>query len=250
MLRLIDVAVGYGKQPVLKNVNLSIGTGEIHGIIGLNGSGKSTLLRTILGMIPQIEGRILLDEFELRRRPLSERARRLSLLESQGHVAFPMTIRELLEISLRHSRDRALFDRSLEAVELRGSEERNLLEMSSGEVRRAFIAHTLCANAPIIMIDEPFSHLDWSHQKNLVESLKEWRSRFSTTFVLAIHELEWVVQIADRACALGNGSVLAEGPPEEVFRSERVREVFAFQSSIDQNPIDGSRRLTLGRPST
>lgn len=239
MLRLIDITVGYGKCAVLKNANLTVNDGEIYGIIGLNGSGKSTLLKTALGLIPALQGRIEVTGKS-----------GLSLLESQSQVAFPITVRELLEVSLRKSPDSSLFEQALETVELVGSENKNLLEMSSGEVRRAFIAHTLCSGAAHVMIDEPFSHLDWSHQKNLVEGLKKWRNKFNTTFVLAIHELEWVVQIADRACALGEGQVLIEGTPNEVFSSPRVREVFAFQSAIDQNPIDGSRRLTLGRPTT
>ena len=142
--------------------------------------------------------------------------------------------------------DGNLREKALQAVGLNGYNDRNLQELSSGEVRRAFIAHTLCSNSSVIMLDEPFSHLDWNHQHQLAKNLVHWKNTFNTTFVLALHELEWAVKIADQVCALGHKSLLAAGTPEQVFQSPEVGHNFGFRTLIDKNPIDGSLRLTLG----
>jgi iron complex transport system ATP-binding protein len=249
MLRLDNLTSGYDPlKPILNDVSLSISKGEIFAIMGLNGSGKSTLLRTCLGMLKPTKGQVLLEEKPLSSFSHATRSKKISLLDSQSGVAFPMTIRELLDISISLHGNRDLFKPALEAVDLEGYEEKNLLELSSGETHRAFIAHTLCANSEIIMIDEPFAHLDWRHQEQLVQSLKAWNKKFNTTIVLAIHELEWIIQIAHKACAMGGGKILAQGKPDVVFNDHLVCELFAFRARIDENPIDGSRRLTLGRP--
>jgi iron complex transport system ATP-binding protein len=251
MLRLNEIKSGYGKRDVIKGLSLEIRDSEIVALIGLNGSGKSTLLKTILGLIKPHHGEIFFDDRLLREIPLKERARKLSLLESQTPLTFPMSLDELMNLGARNlpqeQRDSAI-ERALEAAEMQNFKTRNLLELSSGETRRALIAHTLCNNSRVTMLDEPFAHLDWRHQKNLAESLKNWNKEFSTTFVLAVHELEWAVQIADRVCALHEGRIIAFDTAERVFADAAVREVFAFEAAIDENPIDGSRRLTLGRP--
>ncbi|MDZ4678226.1 MAG: ABC transporter ATP-binding protein [Oligoflexia bacterium] len=249
MLRLNKVSSGYDPtKQILKEIDFEISNGEIIAIMGLNGSGKSTLLRTCLGLLSPLHGEVLLNNKKLLSYTPHQRAQKISLLDSQTTIAFSMTVRELLELSISLHGKKELFALALEAVGLKGFEEKNLLELSSGETRRALIAHTLCTNAEIIMIDEPFAHLDWRHQEQLAQSLKSWNKKFNTTFVLAIHELEWIIQIAHTVCALGKGKILASGSPEYVFQSQLVCELFAFQARIDENPIDGSRRLTLGRP--
>ena len=97
------------------------------------------------------------------------------------------------------------------------------------------------------MLDEPLAHLDWSHQIQLIDSLKEWRNKHGTTFVLAIHELERAVQVADRIGLVDNGKILKCGTPQEIFSSKETLETFAFKARIDENLLDGSRRLTLGK---
>jgi ABC-type cobalamin/Fe3+-siderophores transport system ATPase subunit len=244
MLRMIDVHSGYGKKDVLKGVTLEINTNEIFALIGLNGSGKSSLLRTALGLIRPTQGEILINEKSLNTMPLSERAKNISLLESQQKVSFAMSVEELLGMADKnHTHTKT----ALKAVGLEGYEKKNILQISSGEAQRAFIAHALATNSKCIMLDEPLAHLDWSHQVQLIESLKEWKDKNDTTFVLAIHELERAVQVADRIALIHHGKILACGSPQEIFSNPKTLETFAFQASIDENLLDGSKRLTLGK---
>lgn len=248
MLQLIDLAVGY-KRPVVENLNLVFQRASISAIMGLNGSGKSTLLKTLLTLLPSLHGRILFDGNPLEKIRPNERAPLISLLEAQSPVPFPMGVGELMELACRRhdsSTKAKLQQEALSAVGLEGWTRRNLMEMSSGEIRRAFIAHALCLNSTVTMIDEPFAHLDWNHQHGLARALVSWKEKYKTTFILAIHEWEWGVKIADQACALGNNRLLAHGAPADVFKSPLVQETFRFRCVIDDNPLDGSLRLTLG----
>jgi iron complex transport system ATP-binding protein len=246
MLQLNKVSSGYGKKSILENVTLDIFESEILVLIGLNGSGKSTLLKTLLGLLKPTSGEVLLDKKPLQKTSLAERARYLSLLESESQVLFSITVSELLEIA-QSKTGTDVSKIALEAVGLQGYENKNLLELSSGEVRRAFIAHALAANSKYILIDEPFSHLDWSHQMELVENLKRWKTKFHTTFVLAIHELERAIQLADRIGVMKKGTLIKVDTVDRIFASQEVCETFAFRASIDENPWDGSKRLTLGK---
>jgi ABC-type cobalamin/Fe3+-siderophores transport system ATPase subunit len=244
MLQLIDVYSRYGKKNVLQGINLEVKENEIFALIGLNGSGKSTLLRTALGLIKTTQGEILINKNPLRNLSLSERSKNISLLESSSKTSFAMSVEELLKVADRNNR---YTQNALKAVGLEGFEKKNILQLSSGEAQRAFIAHALATNSKCIMLDEPLTHLDWSHQTQLIDSLKEWKDKYATTFVLAIHELEKAVQVADRMGLIVNGKIKKCGTPQEIFSDRETLETFAFKACIDENLLDGSKRLTLGK---
>jgi iron complex transport system ATP-binding protein len=247
MLKVIEGTFGYGPCPILKKINIQIPTGEIHVVMGINGAGKSTLLKTLVNVTPLLEGSITIAGGSVATLDAKTLALNISYLESQNLLVFPITVKSLVTLSLRLHGDQKIYTEALDALDLRALENKNMLELSSGEFKRAFIAHALCTKAKIILLDEPLAHLDWSHQAMLVDALKNWRKKFSTTFVLAVHELEWIPKIADQVTALGRGGILAQGDPASVIQSEEVGEVFAFRARIDENPIDGLSRLTLGQ---
>lgn len=244
MLQLIDVHSSYGKKPVLQGVNLEIRENEILAVIGLNGSGKSSLLRTALGLLKATKGEILINKRSIETLSLSERAKNISLLESQQKLSFAMSVEELLGLA---DNTQKLTQAALKAVGLEGYEKRDILKISSGESQRAFIAHALATNSKCIMLDEPLAHLDWRHQIQLIDSLRDWKKKYGTTFVLALHELERAVQVADRIALIDKGQIRKCGTPEEIFLSPEVLETFAFQARLDENLLDGSKRLTLGK---
>lgn len=248
MLLLSNVAIGYSPSKViLTGINFEARPSEIHVLMGLNGSGKSSFLKTAMGLLYPLEGQVIIENNQIQNLSHKKRAQLISFLESSHHIAFRITVKELVKISQRLHGDEKIYRAAIEALDLGDLENKNLLELSSGEIKRAFVAHALCSNSKIILLDEPLSHLDWSHQSRLVQSLKSWREKFGTTFVLAIHELEWIPKLADYVTVLGRGRVVTHGSPETALVSKAVSEVFAFRATIDQNPIDGSKRLTLGK---
>lgn len=246
MLQLNNVTSGYGGVKIVDDLSFKLSQGEICTLIGLNGSGKSTLLKTILGLIRPVSGDVLIDNQPLSQLSFSKRASKISLLPAESDVPFSMSVRELLDIGGRGN-SQTIVGKALAAVGLSGYEGKNLLELSSGERRRAFIAHVLCGQSEIVLLDEPFSHLDWQHQNQLIEAILRWRDEFQTTFVLAIHELYWCPVVADRVIALQNGRILCQGAPHEVLGRESLNQAFEFSTLVDKNPIDGRPRLTIGK---
>ena len=157
-----------------------------------------------------------------------------------------MSVSELLRVSNTNLSPQEQ-NNLLALVDLTTHAQRDCLTLSSGELKRAFIAHTLASNAKVILLDEPFAQLDWPHQKRLATTMSTWAKEKNTTFVVAAHELQWILQIANQACVLKNGKILATGKPEVIFAQKQFCDLFGFQTLIDENPIDGSRRLTIGK---
>ncbi|MCC6276847.1 MAG: ABC transporter ATP-binding protein [Oligoflexia bacterium] len=247
MLKLIDVTAGYGKNFAIKNTQFELGAGEIHGLIGINGAGKSTLLKAILGTVPVFGGKIEFQNQPLHQQSHFERARCVGLHDSSQEFIFSSSVHELLELSLRLHHDSQKLKTVVKLFGLEDLLGRDVLSLSSGERQRALLAHAFCANPRLLMLDEPFTHLDWHRQLDLIEVIKEWRHLTGCSFLIALHELQWAINLADRLSVIDQGKILVSGPPDKVLPNPQVGETFAFQALIDENPIDGSRRLTLGR---
>ncbi len=244
MLKASKLSCGYGKILVLDQIDFEIKKSEIFCFIGLNGAGKSTLLRTLLGLIETAHGEIQIDGKNLTKLSMNDRAKKLSMLESHPFAPFSISVAELFEIQT--NKNTALQEKAINKLEVNNFLNQNLLTLSAGQAKRVWLAHTLSLGTEIILIDEPFLHLDWLQQKKFSQTMLDWKREIGTTFVLAAHELELTASFADKLCAIHNKEILIQDSPEKVLTSPALSEVFAFKALIDQNPIDGSKRITLG----
>lgn len=242
ILKLEKVFSGYQKsQPTLLDINLNVTQGETIALVGLNGSGKSTLLKTILGMIPLKSGKILLEGKSLDQWSLKERSKYLSLLPSNPAVYFAMTVKELLDIS-----PHVIPLKDVVALtQIESLLDKNILQLSAGQAQRAFLAHTLAGGSKVVMLDEPFSHLDWAQQIHLAKQLKLWNQKFGTTFLVALHELPMALQFATRIVVLDKGKKVLDNFPKEVLSHSLFKKIYKGNTLIDLNPIDQSPRLTM-----
>jgi len=227
-----NVSAAYESQPVISNLNLEIFEGESFCIIGINGAGKSTLLKLLLGMLKASSGVV-----QWKGRPLSsltsiERRESLSMMEAHPYCTFPMTVRELIEMSVFATGNSKIMARAIEITSVEPLLEKNILELSSGEVRRAFIAHLLAQNTKGILADELFTNLDWAYKLQLLKGLSEWKRDFGTTFVFAIHELDLVQNFADRIGLMHQGRMVKVGSPPDVLHSKEFQNSFGVDFRI------------------
>jgi iron complex transport system ATP-binding protein len=228
--RRLSVSIA-GRQ-VCRDLDLVVEPGSRWAILGVNGVGKTTLLSTLAGLREPQAGELLLDGMSFASMPARERARRLGLMAQEDRDDPEATVREVALLGrLPHlawwqaetGRDEELARYAIEAVGLAGLEGRRAATLSGGERRRLALAALLAQEVPLLLLDEPTSHLDMHQQVALLELLVGWSER---TLVMTLHE----VNLAARYCShvlllFGDGECCA-GPADEMLSAEVLSRLY------------------------
>ena len=231
-LRVEAASVALGGTQALRDVTLDIGSGWT-AIVGPNGAGKSTLLRLIAGLEKPQGGKVWIDG-----RPLSslsdrERASCMAWLAQQGESTGELTVREVVRLG-RLARqglfgavmpeDERCVDQAMAEAECSEWQERRLHELSGGERQRVFVARALAVQAPLLLLDEPTTHLDPPHQVALVRLLKQ-QAQAGVQVVSALHDLTLAL-LADRLVIMERGRIRASGASDDPDLHRELVDVF------------------------
>jgi branched-chain amino acid transport system ATP-binding protein len=229
LLELRDIDVAYGMSRVLFGVALSVGPGEVVGLLGRNGAGKSTTIRAIMGLTPPSSGTILFRGEDIAGRPPYEIAQRGIGWVPEDRRIFPeLTVWENLDVAARPARDgqrwtlERIYDLFPDLAELR---DRRGGFLSGGQQQMLTIARTLMTNPALALLDEPsegLAPLIVERVRQTVASLK----RAGLAMILAEQRLDFVLSLADRVYLLEKGSVRYSGTPDELRRDKAIVERF------------------------
>jgi iron complex transport system ATP-binding protein len=237
-LSCAELSVGYSSRVVLRGVCLDILPGCWTSIVGPNGCGKSTLLRALAGLEPARSGTITLQGRRLQAWPRRERARRLAWL-SQTAAASDLTAAEVVALGrfahsgwLAHRQidDDAAMHRAMMATGSLAWAQRRLSTLSGGERQRVHLARVLAVEAPVLLLDEPTTHLDPPHQEDVARLLREQAHRCAVSVVSAIHDLSLALT-ADRVIVLGHRGVVGHGTIREALAGDWLS--MAFETRVD-----------------
>jgi iron complex transport system ATP-binding protein len=238
-LQAQDVSVSLGGRPVLRAVSLALQPGWTV-IVGPNGAGKSTLLRSLAGLQPLDAGRVLLQSKPLASWSMRERAQQIAWLAQQGGATGDLTVREIVQLGrLPHlglfaeptAHDEALVQQAMVAAECDAWPYRRLNELSGGERQRVLLARALAVDAPLLLLDEPTTHLDPPHQVALVRLFK--RLARERTVVSVLHDVPLALQ-ADRLVIMQAGRIRAEGRVDDPVVHEALAAVFEHAIRIER----------------
>ena len=242
MLELKNISAGYSKDTVLEGVNAIISPGKLTSIIGINGSGKSTLLKSILGIIPIRSGEILLDSHPLSSMSKNETAKRIAYL-AQGRNTPDMTVEQLvlhgrfpyLSYPRRYTeRDREIAREAMETLGISSLSQKHLGTLSGGMRQNAYIAMAIAQDTDYILLDEPTTYLDISHQIELMRTLKKL-SADGKGIVTVMHDLPLSFQFSDEIIVLNDKTVVAQTTPHELCRSSLIKEIFGISVAYEEN---------------
>jgi iron complex transport system ATP-binding protein len=242
----------YGAAEVLAGVDLRMEAGALTAVVGPNGAGKSTLLGIMAGLREGYAGECRYGGVEVGRWKRREFARRVSFVPQATRVEFPFTAEEVALMGraphaaglLESARDRdAVYDamHSTDTLHLRARDFRSL---SGGEQQRVILAAALAQSPAALLLDEPTTYLDLRHQVSLYRILRGLCER-GVLVVAVTHDLNLAAAYAGRVVVLNGGRVVADGPPAEAFRSERLREVFDVPAELLRAP-DGRHWIRYG----
>ncbi|MFM2057430.1 MAG: hypothetical protein RLY71_1815 [Pseudomonadota bacterium] len=238
-LRCRDVQVRLGDRPVLHAVTLALQPGWT-AVVGPNGAGKSTLLRVLAGLLAPDAGTV-----ELAGRPIhqwrpAERARRLAWLAQQAEASGELSVHDIVMLGrLPHlglfgssgPADRAAVERAMQQTECSDWPQRRLAELSGGERQRVLLARALAVEAPVLLLDEPTTHLDPPHQVALVRLMM--RLGRTSTVVSVLHDLPLALA-ADQLVVLAAGRVRAAGSRDDPAVHAALIEVFGGALRIER----------------
>lgn len=233
MIAIKDLYSGYGDDDILKGVSLNILNNKLTVIAGPNGCGKSTLLKTISGIIKKTSGSIFIDDFDLSNILPLDRAKRIAYL-SQNRSVPDIAVKNLvlhgrfpyLSYPRRYrAEDREAVDMALERMGIEGLRDKMVSELSGGERQKVYIAMALAQGSDYLLLDEPTTFLDISHQFQLLDLAKELCSE-NKSVVMVLHNLESALSIADSFILLDKGRLLFEGSVDDVYSSKLIDKVF------------------------
>jgi lipopolysaccharide export system ATP-binding protein len=213
----------YGNRPVVANVSLRVGPGEVVGLLGPNGAGKTTTFYMVAGLIPPDSGEVTMNGKRVTRYPMHKRARLgLGYLPQEESIFRKLTVEENLLAVLETRRDLTRRKRHEKCDELlarfgiENVRKSPALTLSGGEKRRLSIARSLCTDPTLLMLDEPFSGVDPIAVLDIQKIIIQLREEDGIALLITDHNVRETLEIVDRAYLLLEGRVVLEGPSEQI----------------------------------
>lgn len=251
-LRCDGVVLSLAARRVVDGVSLGFAPGTWTAIVGPNGAGKSTLLSLLAGLRRPDAGQVALAGRPIGAWSARERARRLAWLSQHGEADGELAARDAVRLGrLPHhgligaitAADEAAVDAAMHETECDAFAARRLSELSGGERQRVLLARALAVEAPVLLLDEPTTHLDAPHQRALLRSLVA-RARRGVAVVAVLHDLTLALG-ADRLVVLAAGRLRAEGPPDDPAVRAALVDVFGQAVAIERLGGAGGRWVAV-----
>ncbi|WP_180900745.1 ABC transporter ATP-binding protein [Martelella soudanensis] len=251
------ISAGYGDRTILEDLSFDVPPNRITVIVGANACGKSTLLRTLSRLLTPVAGEVILDGKAIHRSPTRTIARALGLLPQSPLAPEGITVADLVSrgrhphktMFSRWSRqDDAAVALALDTTGTADLADRPVDELSGGQRQRVWIAMVLAQETDILLLDEPTTFLDISHQVEVLDLLTDLNRTGGTTIVMVLHDLNLAARYADHLVAMKAGRLHVAGTPEAVLTEDHIREVFGLESRIVTDPVSARpMMLPIGR---
>jgi ABC-type cobalamin/Fe3+-siderophores transport system ATPase subunit len=243
MLEIKDLSLNLGAEPVLNNINLSANPGEILGIIGPNGAGKTTLLRAIAGVIPIKSGIMELDGEDLVKKSIIERAKLIASVPQASTLPASFSVLDMVMLGRTpylnwlgqtSPLDEEISYTALQQTQSMDLSQRKLGELSAGEQQRVLLARALAQCTPVLLMDEPTTHLDLRFQIELLDLVKLLTMQKSITTIIVLHDLNLASRYVDEMILLEQGQIAAFGKPQKVLIDSVLSRVYQIPIVVDK----------------
>ena len=248
ILEVKGISAGYKNNPVLKGVDLAVKRGRIYSIIGPNGCGKTTLLRVMSRSIKPSGGKVLLDGCDVFRTNTKKVARKMAILAQSNATMSDVTVRKLVSYGRyahkewwqgSSAEDGEIVDWAIRRTNLTGYEDRRINTLSGGERQRAWIAMSLAQKPEILLLDEPTTYLDISHQLEIMELVTALNRDEGITIVMVLHDINHAARYSDELVVMHDHGIRVTGEPWEVLAGGVLRDVFRVDAEITREEETG-----------
>ena len=239
IIRTDALAVGYEKTVIVDGIEFAVRAGEILTLVGPNGSGKSTLLKTLTKQLSILSGTVYLGEESMGRMKEDQIAKKVSILMTERMRPELMTCRDIVStgrypytgrLGILSEHDWDCVEDAMKLVQVWDLKDRPFLNISDGQSQRILLARAICQEPELLIMDEPTSFLDISHKLELLSILKGLVTEKKIAVILSLHELDLTQKIADTVLCINHGKVEKSGTPEEIFRSDYIRDLYEIRN--------------------
>lgn len=248
-LKIDNLEVAYIRRRIIRQVSFEVAPGEIMALIGPNGAGKTTLIKAVSGVIPLQAGSIMVGGRNIAALQPAERARAIAVVPQARVLPEGYTVRQTVMLGRTAylgwlgqptADDRKRVQWALERTSTLDLADRMINELSGGEQQRVLLARALAQDTPVLLLDEPTTHLDLRHQSGLLNLARELASERKLAVLLALHDLNMAALYTDRVALLVEGELRAVGSPQQVLTAERLFEAFQTQMNVIAHPLYGT----------
>ena len=257
LLSAQKLELGYDERKVVESLSLELPAGKITIIVGANACGKSTLLRGLARLLKPSGGTVYLNGKDIHSLPSRQVARTLGLLPQTPTAPEGITVADLVGRGRYPHQgwfrqwtpeDDNAVAAALAATQTDGLAARNVDELSGGQRQRVWIAMALAQETDILLLDEPTTFLDVTHQIEVLDLITDLNRRAGTTVAIVLHDLNLAARYADHLVAMKDGRIAAEGAPADVVTEDLVSTVFGLASRVIPDPVSGTPMvIPLGR---
>lgn len=243
-----QLCVGYQGKPLLKDIEIGLGRGEVMTVVGPNGAGKSTLLKSIAGQLKPLAGVICLDGKDMGKVSGRELSQQMAVVFTEKMQTELMTCEDVVAtgrypytgyFGILSDTDRAAVAEAMELVHVSDIRRQDFTKVSDGQRQRVMLARAICQEPEIIVMDEPVSFLDIKHKLAFLSVLLALRDQKNLTVIMSLHELELAKIVSDKILCLKGEYVERYGTPEEIFRQDFIERLF----DLSEESFEGNEKL-------
>ncbi|MHA7286937.1 ABC transporter ATP-binding protein [Arthrobacter sp. MDT3-44] len=252
-----DLTLAYDERTVVDALSVDLPPGRVTVIVGANACGKSTLLRGLARLLKPAGGTVVLNGSDIQEQPTKAVARVLGLLPQTPVAPDGISVADLVGRGRYPHQgwfrqwtpeDDDAVASALEATGTLALADRTVDELSGGQRQRVWIAMALAQQTGILLLDEPTTFLDVTHQIEVLDLITDLNRRSGTTVVMVLHDLNLAARYADHLIAMRDGRIVAEGPPAAVVTQETVSGVFDLECRVVEDPVSGTPMVVpIGR---
>ncbi len=238
VLKTEDLSIGYRQQQKLQviatEINLQLYQGELVGLVGANGIGKSTLLKTLSNVQPPLHGTVQLDTKAIQSYLPSELATQLSVVLTDRIASKNLTVYELITlgrypytnwIGKLTPEDTEKIEYAITVTHTESLIDKRCFELSDGQLQKVLIARSIAQDTPVIILDEPTTHLDIYHKAYILKLLKELATTTQKTIIFSTHEIDFAIQLCDKMIVM-NAEGYEFGRPKELIQCRAFSQLF------------------------
>ena len=245
-LKIENLKSGYSNNLVVNDISFGITKGSFTGIIGPNGSGKTTLFKTITGELSLVDGNIFLSQDSISEMSSKQKAQKIAIV-TQNTDAVDIAVKDYVLMGrypyrkkfqlFETEEDFKIAHKFMKLTGVLEFKDKLMNELSGGEQQLVAIAKALTQEPELLLLDEPTSHLDISHQMQILNLIQKFNEEFDLTVLMIIHDLNLAAEYCNYLIMMDNGKIFAHGSPEEVLTYRNIEEVYKAIVITQENRI-------------